>query len=69
MLTDTDNTYLQFLIISDPASNIPEPKIRDIISTQKFTKDSILLIHFGTISMLENPKDIKTWSLQDREYR
>ena len=31
VLTDTDNTVLQFIIISDPNSNIPEPKFRNII--------------------------------------
>ena len=31
VLTDTDSTALQFIIISDPNSDIPEPKFRDII--------------------------------------
>ena len=31
VLTDTDSTVLQFIIISDPNSNIPEPKFRNII--------------------------------------
>ena len=28
---DTDSTAIQFIIISDPNSNIPEPKFRDIV--------------------------------------
>ena len=31
VLTDADSTALQFTIISDPNSDIPEPKFRDII--------------------------------------
>ena len=31
VLTDTDSTALQFIIVSDPNSNLPEPKFRDII--------------------------------------
>ena len=31
VLTDTDSTALQFIIISDPNSDIPEPKFREII--------------------------------------
>ena len=31
VLTDTDSTALQFIIISDPNSDLPEPKFRDII--------------------------------------
>ena len=31
VLTDTDSTALQFIIISDPESDVPEPKFRDII--------------------------------------
>ena len=31
ILTDTDSTALQFIIISDPNSDTPEPKFRDII--------------------------------------
>ena len=31
VLTDTDNTALQFIIISDPNSDLLEPKLRDII--------------------------------------
>ena len=30
VLTDTDSTVLQFIIISDPNSDLPEPKFRDI---------------------------------------
>ena len=30
-LTDTDTTSLQFIIVSDPNSSVPEPKIRDVI--------------------------------------
>ena len=31
VLTDTDSTALQFIIISDPNSDMPEQKFRDII--------------------------------------
>ena len=31
ILTDTDSTFLQFVILSDPASSFPECDIRDII--------------------------------------
>ena len=31
LLTDTDSTSLQFIIISDPSSNFLESKLRDII--------------------------------------
>ena len=31
VLTDTDSTALQFIIISDPNSDIPEPKFRETI--------------------------------------
>ena len=31
ILTDTDSTSLQFLILSDPASSFPECDIRDVI--------------------------------------
>ena len=31
VLTDTNSTSLQFIIISDPNSNVPEPKIRDVL--------------------------------------
>ena len=31
VLTDADSTALQFIIISDPNSGVPEPKFRDII--------------------------------------
>ena len=31
VLTDTDSAALQFIIISDPNSDIPEPKFREII--------------------------------------
>ena len=31
VLTDTDSTAIQFIIISDPNSDVPEPKFRDII--------------------------------------
>lgn len=31
VLTDTDSTSLQFIIVSDPNSSLPEPKIRDVI--------------------------------------
>ena len=31
VLTDTDSKSLQFIIVSDPNSDIPEPKIRDVI--------------------------------------
>ena len=30
ILTDTDSTALQFIIVSDPNSDFPESKIRDI---------------------------------------
>ena len=31
VLTDTDSTAIQFIVISDPNSDVPEPKFRDII--------------------------------------
>ena len=31
VFTDTDSTALQFIIISDPDGDVPEPKFRDII--------------------------------------
>lgn len=31
VLTATDSTYLKFLLVSDPSSNVPESKYRDII--------------------------------------
>ena len=31
VLTDTDSTALQFIIIFFPNSNLPEPKFRDIL--------------------------------------
>ena len=31
VLTDTDSTAIQFIIVSDPNSDVPEPKMRDII--------------------------------------
>ena len=32
VLTDTDSTALQFIIVSDPNSDVSETKFRDIIS-------------------------------------
>ena len=31
VLTDTDSTAVQFIVISNPNSDVPEPKFRDII--------------------------------------
>ena len=31
VLTDTDSTAFKFIIISDPNSDLPEPKFRDIV--------------------------------------
>ena len=58
VLTDTDSTALQFIVISDPNSDVPEPKLRDIIFEtivpQKFKSDLIHLTSSGTLLMLEN---------------
>ena len=60
IVTDKDSISLQFEIISDPSSNIPETRVRDVIfEVIVRTKELILFNHFGTILMLENLKDQK----------
>ena len=58
VLTDTDSTALQFIIIYDPNSDIPEPKFRDIIFeiivVTKITSNLIHLTSSGTLLTREN---------------
>ena len=73
VLTDTYSTSLQFLIISDPASNIPEPKIRDIIfeliiNTKIYNRFDTSHPFWHNLNA-RKPKRQKTWSLRDREYQ
>ena len=51
VLTDTDSTSIQFIIVSDPASSYPECNMRDILfeifPRQIYEKDLINLMNFG----------------------
>ena len=48
ILTDTDSTSIQHIIISDPKSNFPESKIRDVIFEVITSTDIYIYNHFDT---------------------
>ena len=67
VLTDTDSTSIQFIIVSDPASSYPECDVRDIIFEvfskteirDRFDKSDEFWRHFN----VHNPKDQKVLGL------
>ena len=74
ILTDTDSTSLQFVIISDTSSDIAEPKIRNIIfeviiSTKIYNRFDTSHPFWDNFNARKPKRQKKTWSLGSRKYR
>ena len=72
VLTDTDSTLLQFVIISDPASTYPECNVRDILFeilsrtniSDRFDKSYDFWKKFG----VHCPQNLKVLGLYEAEH-
>ena len=71
-LTDTDSTFIQFIIVSDPASTYPECSVRDILFEifsnteirERFDKSDEFWKRFN----VHDPKDQKVLDLYEVEH-